>query len=153
MPPSKDLVGQKFGRLTVIKKTSERKNGKVVWLCICDCGNEIKSQTSYLVTGDTSSCGCLKKEINNTNLRDKYNDKRVDGVVKPLFKDKNPRNDSNTGYRGVSRYHTRINKEVRYRAWITVKGKKYYKSGFLTAEEAYEKGRLLLENKHLPKGD
>lgn len=153
MPPSKIVIGQKFGRLTVISKTGERKNGKVVWVCLCDCGNEFKSQTSYLTTGETSSCGCLKNEISYTNLRTKYNEKRVDGVVKPLFKDIKPRKDSGTGYRGVIKYLTRVNKEERYRAWITVKGKKYYKSGFLTADDAYHEGRLWLENKYLPKGE
>ena len=33
----KDLTGQKFGHLTVIKDTGERKNRQVVWECECDC--------------------------------------------------------------------------------------------------------------------
>ncbi|OSX87057.1 hypothetical protein S3E15_04460 [Bacillus mycoides] len=105
----------------------------------------------YLNTGDTRSCGCLKKDQEEENLRNQYNNKRVNGVVKPLFKGKEPRKDSTTGYRGVNKYYTRQSKELRYRAWITVKGKRYYKSGFKTAEEAYYKGRLLLEKEHLPK--
>ena len=36
-----DLTGQKFGRLTVIKKTGNTKEGKTVWLCECECGNKI----------------------------------------------------------------------------------------------------------------
>jgi hypothetical protein len=40
---------------------------------------------------------------------------------------------------------------LRYRAWITVNGKRYYKSGFKTPEDAYYNGRLLLEKEHLPK--
>lgn len=86
-------------------------------------------------------------------MRDAYDNKRVDGVVKHLFKGKEPRKDSSTGYRGVSRYYTRKSKELRYRAWITVKGKRYYKSGFMTAEDAYYKGRIELEKKYLPKED
>ncbi|MEK5521885.1 hypothetical protein [Heyndrickxia sp. FSL W8-0423] len=124
----------------------------IMWRCKCDCGNEnIDVVGIYLTTGQTQSCGCMKKELEIKNLREEYENKRVDGVVKPLFKDKEPRKDSSTGFRGVSKYRTRKSKELRYRAWITVKGKQYYKSGFKTAEEAYYNGRLKLEELHLPK--
>ena len=33
----KNLIGQKFNRLTVLEDTGKRKNGSVVWLCRCDC--------------------------------------------------------------------------------------------------------------------
>jgi len=132
--------------------TGKKENGKVVWLCRCKCGNEVEVQTSYLTFGETRSCGCLKKDMDNKNLRDAYDKKRVDGVAKQLFKGQEPRKDSSTGYRGVSKYYTRKSKELRYRAWITVKGKRYYKSGFLTPEDAYYNGRLELEKKYLPGG-
>lgn len=36
----KDLVGNRYGKLTVLKVDEERTgNGKVYWLCKCDCGN------------------------------------------------------------------------------------------------------------------
>ena len=38
MPKLVDLTGQRFGKLTVLKKAPSR-NGKVYWLCQCDCGN------------------------------------------------------------------------------------------------------------------
>lgn len=148
----KDLTGKRFGRLTVVKQLKDRQDNRVVWKCLCDCGNTIDVKGLYLTTKQTRSCGCIKKEIEEKNLRKEYNNKRIDGVVKPLFKGKEPRKDSTTGYRGVSEYKTRVSQETRYRAWITVKGKRYYKSGFLTPEEAYYKGRLALEEKHLPKG-
>lgn len=147
----KDLTNQKFGRLTVIKRISPIGVKKIKWLCKCDCENEIDVYSTYLLNGDTKSCGCLKKELEEKHLREKYEEKRVDGVVMPLFKGKEPRKDSSTGYRGVSKYYTRKSKQLRYRAWITVKGKRYYKSGFKTPEEAYYKGRLELERKYLPK--
>ena len=34
------MVGKKFGMLTVIKKSDVKKNGKVMWECLCDCGIE-----------------------------------------------------------------------------------------------------------------
>lgn len=55
-----NLVGKKFGRLTVISMT--RKNGKVGCLCVCDCGTQKIVRSSHLVSGAILSCGCLARE-------------------------------------------------------------------------------------------
>lgn len=68
----KDLKGQRFGRLTALKPTSERKSGCVVWECICDCGNIIKVSSHSLRTGNTKSCGCLNLEKKIERIK-KYN--------------------------------------------------------------------------------
>lgn len=146
------MIGKRFGWLTVIGELPERNNKRIVCRCQCDCGNIVDVKKIYLTTGETRSCGCLKKKTDEKNLREKLENKRVNGILKPLFKGKEPRKDSSTGYRGVSKYYTRKSKELRFRAWITVNGKRYYKSGFKTAEEAYYQGRLLLEKEHLPGG-
>ncbi|MCG5104466.1 hypothetical protein [Oceanobacillus alkalisoli] len=150
MAKTKDLTGKRFGKLMVMHQLKEKIDNRIAWHCLCDCGNEVDVKSVYLTTGQTKSCGCLKKDMNNKNLREQYDSKRVDGVVTPLFKGKTPRKDSSTGFRGVEKYYTRKSKELRYRAWITVKGERYYKSGFETPEDAYYKGRLELERKHLP---
>lgn len=146
-----DLTGKKFGRLTVVEELEERKKERIVWRCRCDCGNYVDVKGIYLTTGQTTSCGCVKKELDEVNLREELENKRVNDVLLPLFKDKEPRKDSSTGFRGVQRYYTRKSKEVRYRAHITVNGKRYYKAGFMTPEEAYYNGRLRLEKQYLPK--
>jgi hypothetical protein len=143
------LIGKQFGSLKVIAQLPSH-NGRRMWLCRCVCNIEVPVKTTYLTTGETSSCGCAKRLQDQVNLREQHENKRVEGVLLPLFKGKEPRKDSSTGYRGVSKYYSR-NKEIRYRAWITVNGKRYYKVGFETAEEAYYKGRLELEKKYLPK--
>lgn len=62
---SKDLTGQKFGRLTVLEALEERsKTGHKLYKCLCDCGNEIVLQTNQLSTHHTSSCGCLLSYYN-----------------------------------------------------------------------------------------
>ena len=48
------LEGQRFGHLTVLKKLDERENRYVVWLCRCDCGNEIKVNTRHPETQITA---------------------------------------------------------------------------------------------------
>ncbi len=61
-----DLVGQKFGRLTVLKQAiySEGiRKGKIYWLCRCDCGKTISVLSSCLKRGGTLSCGCYRREL------------------------------------------------------------------------------------------
>jgi len=59
--------GQRFGRLTIIKEVEHLRqpNGgyRRMFLCKCDCGNEKVVRLSSLMNGDTSSCGCYKKEV------------------------------------------------------------------------------------------
>ncbi|CAA9335711.1 hypothetical protein AVDCRST_MAG94-2104 [uncultured Leptolyngbya sp.] len=57
------LWGQKFGRLTVVERLTERsKQGSVLWLCRCDCGKEKKVSTQSLRSEMTRSCGCRLSE-------------------------------------------------------------------------------------------
>lgn len=58
----KDLTGQKFGRLIVIKDSGQRKNRQVVWECKCDCGKTTYVVGQALRNGHTQSCGCLQAE-------------------------------------------------------------------------------------------
>lgn len=61
-----DLTGQRFGKLVAVSDTGQRtKSRSVIWLCRCDCGNEVKLPSSALVSGNTKSCGCLR----NGNVR------------------------------------------------------------------------------------
>jgi hypothetical protein len=61
------LIGQRFGRLTVIEAAGGNKSGKKLWKCQCDCG-EIKTiQHSNLRSGGTKSCGCLRKDTATTH--------------------------------------------------------------------------------------
>lgn len=36
----KDITGQKFGRLTVVKFHGVDKGGNALWVCVCECGNQ-----------------------------------------------------------------------------------------------------------------
>ena len=57
----KNLVGEKYGFLLVIRQTTRRSGGSVVWECICDCGNKVEVSSGNLRSGHTLSCGCHKK--------------------------------------------------------------------------------------------
>lgn len=58
---SKNITGQRFGRLVVLYPTEERRRRRVVWYCICDCGNNHKACSDCLRGGHVKSCGCLQK--------------------------------------------------------------------------------------------
>ena len=55
-----DLTNQKFGKIVAIEKTDMRKDGRVIWKCICDCGNICFYDTHTLQEGRAKSCGCLR---------------------------------------------------------------------------------------------
>jgi hypothetical protein len=62
-----NLNGLKFNRLLVLKDTGKRKNRNILWLCLCDCGNEIETISASLRRGQTQSCGCLRIENSAKN--------------------------------------------------------------------------------------
>ena len=62
---SKDLTGQKFGKLIALEPLEIRsKTGHKLYRCLCECGNEIVVQTNLLTTHHTNSCGCLLSYYN-----------------------------------------------------------------------------------------
>lgn len=56
------LVGQKFGRLSVLAMNPDRKHSKTTWDCQCECGNKVTVIGASLTKGNSKSCGCLKIE-------------------------------------------------------------------------------------------
>lgn len=76
-----DLTGQKFGRLTVIKRSPNDyiHKGKIYprWDCICDCGTHVEVVGDELRSGNTKSCGCYASEQTikrNKEVLKRYND-------------------------------------------------------------------------------
>ena len=66
---SRDRIGEKFGSLTVLRrvedKVSPKGYKKPQYECICDCGNKKVVVRGNLLTGNTTSCGCYKKELDH----------------------------------------------------------------------------------------
>lgn len=58
----RDLTNQQFGRLKVIKRAENDKNGRTRWECECACGEKKTVSNSNLIKGRVQSCGCLKQE-------------------------------------------------------------------------------------------
>jgi hypothetical protein len=53
-----NLIGEKFGMLTVIGQAPSTAKGLRRWVCRCDCGTEKIVMGSNLRRGTTVSCGC-----------------------------------------------------------------------------------------------
>jgi len=96
MPRFKDLSGQRFGRLLVLRRdldTPSKTNG-VYFVCLCDCGNIASVPSGRLTSHNTQSCGCLRAEqrkhelgwdhpdVYNPRRRELYAQKRAMGYVR-----------------------------------------------------------------------
>ena len=61
-PGQKDISRMRFGKLTAVRPTEERgRKGDTVWVCRCDCGNEVRAELGQLTAGNKKSCGCLSR--------------------------------------------------------------------------------------------
>lgn len=72
MAIKKDLTGQKFERLTVVRFYGRNEWGQALWECKCSCGTENVIVTGgNLKSGLTRSCNCLRSEM----LRERHKKK------------------------------------------------------------------------------
>ncbi len=67
-----DITGNKYGKLTVIKKShSDKRN--LYWECVCECGELCYVNSSDLKRGRTNYCKrCNDKKSRNSILNDLY---------------------------------------------------------------------------------
>lgn len=75
---AEDLTGQRFGRLTVLRRGESKpgsKGDRKYWWCQCDCKSPEKEiRDDGLKSGTTQSCGCLAKEKRVEGRRAKIED-------------------------------------------------------------------------------
>jgi len=69
MPTFIDLTGLHFGRLLVVERLPNNRQGGAVWLCKCSCGTEKSIRAAELRRGDAVSCGCYMRENNMLNKK------------------------------------------------------------------------------------
>ena len=59
-----DLTGKEFGRLKVKERDLKRSSKHTTfWICKCKCGNVISVRRGNLFSGQTTSCGCYRREL------------------------------------------------------------------------------------------
>lgn len=65
-----NLIGCRFSRLTVAQNSHKRTvNGRITWICICDCGKTVVVAGYRLRGGYTKSCGCLSREKSSERMK------------------------------------------------------------------------------------
>lgn len=97
----KDLTGQKFGRLTVLKRADNGKNKQSYWLCLCDCGNKKIVRRDSLISNKTISCGCLQKENSKkANTKHGFYNTRIYDIYLGMIARCNNQNRRNYKYYG-----------------------------------------------------
>lgn len=69
-----NVIGRKFGHLEIVEEVYTKKNNKFV-RCKCDCGGEITTSYSNLVSSATTSCRDCRKRYK------KYNDYEIEGDI------------------------------------------------------------------------
>ncbi|MFY8264034.1 hypothetical protein ACOT7R_14155 [Clostridium perfringens] len=131
----KNIIGKKFGKLTVIKLEKSSK-GRKKYLCECMCGNKKIVSKSDLITGHVKSCGCLLREKRAENgkkiLNDLHKKYLIDGTYVCQLERKKPIRTNTSGTTGV----TFEKKKEKWRAFLEFKGKRYNLGSFDDKESA-----------------
>lgn len=64
-----DLTGRQFGKLFVIKRGPNNRFGTAMWICKCECGNEIIARSGDILKKEGSSCGCSRFKHRGAHTR------------------------------------------------------------------------------------
>lgn len=127
------IKGKKFGKITVIEETGERKksDGKIIWKCKCDCGKIFFTNGTDLLKGNTTNCGCVRIEKVIPLLEKSRKENLVENTKLDMLTSK-IRKDNKTGVKGVY-----LNKRTRkYHAYIIFQQKRHYIGSYSSLREA-----------------
>ncbi|MEG1411770.1 MAG: hypothetical protein RSD36_18200 [Terrisporobacter sp.] len=131
----RDLIGRKFGRLTVVKEL-EQKKGRYTWECNCLCGNTHIVEGSLLTSGKTTSCGCVKHEYvmkhQKLALKAHIDKNIIDNVNISIITRDKLMSHNTSGVTGVVWDKSR----QKWKAEIIFKNKKYFLGRYENREDA-----------------
>jgi len=121
-----DLTGQVFGRLTVISRAENSKNGGARWNCVCECSGECVVAANNLKNKHTQSCACYQKAQTSkaskthgdsgTRLYEIYN-----GIKKRCY-NPNTKRFADWGGRGIIMCDEWLNSFEAFKDWALVNG-------------------------------
>lgn len=113
-----DLTGQSFGRMIVIRRDGS-KGSHAAWLCQCSCGKLTTVKSDDLKNGNTTSCGCAKKE-RFTNKTHGFSHERLYGIYEAM----KTRCRNNPYYRDISVCQEWLESYLNFRTWALSNGYK-----------------------------
>lgn len=62
MSEARNIAGEVFGRLKVLRKVGTSRHRSSLWECLCSCGTIVVKLGSNLWNKNTFSCGCMARE-------------------------------------------------------------------------------------------
>ena len=150
-----DLTGKRFGKLTVVSRAENNKNGGAMWNCVCECGNTTVTWGANLRSGKSKSCGC--NSIQHTVERSTKHNCCKRGSVERLYRVwrgiigrcYDPKNNSFCWYggRGISVCEEWRNNYSSFRDWAIKSGyDPYAKRGECTIDRIDVNGNYCPEN-------
>ena len=132
-----EMIGKKFGRLTVVEEVGKTDRGSYKYKCICDCGKTIVVNGWDVRCGNTKSCGCLNKEKSTERIKSTI----INHSNIPAMLSKKLSKANTSGIRGVSPC------KGKWRASIGVKGKFIWLGDYDKISDA-ERARIEAEEKY-----
>ena len=115
------MVGEKFGRLTVIQRSN---SNKYYFICLCECGNEKEIRKNHLMQGRTKSCGCLNRENHIKHNLYKHPLYRIWSGIKTRCYNKNNKDYKNYGARNIKICEEWLNDPKVFIKWALKNGYK-----------------------------
>jgi hypothetical protein len=83
-----DLTEQRFGMLVAKYCNGKRqRDNRIIWHCVCDCGNECDVDVNSLVGKHTQSCGCRHKSIKEQYIETILKDSAINYTPQYTFDD------------------------------------------------------------------
>lgn len=64
-----NIVGQRFGRLHVLRLAKQQHSKLKSWICLCSCGTKCTVRGDHLRRGEQVSCGCHRAEYASIHRR------------------------------------------------------------------------------------
>ena len=144
---SKDITGIKYSMLTPIKYL-EGSGVNEVWLCRCDCGNEVKVLKKNIYSSSNNSCGCRarKQKLEASKKAFKANNEKdwIDGTSINKISREKPLKSNKSGITGVSWDGTR----GKWTAQINFKGVHYNLGRYDNKDDAIKARKEAEEKLH-----
>lgn len=87
---SNNLIGQRFGKLTVVERAGSDQFGSALWKCECECGNTNIYWGNNLIRGYNQSCGCLKGSFGENKIISILREAEIPFIREYVFDDFKP---------------------------------------------------------------
>lgn len=155
-----DLTGMRFGKLTVLEICGKSSDGRITWLCKCDCGNEKVIRGHDLKNGSSKSCGCVRSggrngghkksgKLSSANNYTRQNDRlyRVWASIVQRCENKNSPRYADYGGRGIKMCDAWRNDFEQFKSWAINNGyDETAPRGFCTIDRVDNDGDYCPEN-------